>query len=364
MSGQNGRKKVLFFIPSMVGGGAERFFSTIVRHLDRSRFEPHLALLEATGEYLADIPSDVTLHALGVSRMRYALPRFVRLVRKLRPDTILSTLGHANVMLTLAKPFLPSGTRILIQQDVLASACLSEDAKHARIWLWLYRRFYPKADRVLCLSQSMVSDMTEHFGLPREKLVSIYYPVDSERVRLLAGEGGDPFSGPGPHLLAAGRLTRQKGFDILLQAMPAVLLQIPSARLTILGQGPLQNELTEQARKLGIADKVQFPGFQQNPWRYIKHATIFVMPSRYEGLGNILLEALVLGTPVVASDCPGAMRELQEIGVSMTLVPPENVEALANAIVSLCRNPQKSKAELVENKFGLARILEEYARIL
>jgi glycosyltransferase involved in cell wall biosynthesis len=146
--------------------------------------------------------------------------------------------------------------------------------------------------------------------------------------------------------------------------MPAVLLQIPSARLTILGQGPLQNELTEQARKLGIADKVQFPGFQQNPWRYIKHATIFVMPSRYEGLGNILLEALVLGTPVVASDCPGAMRELQEIGVSMTLVPPENVEALANAIVSLCRNPQKSKAELVENKFGLARILEEYARIL
>jgi glycosyltransferase involved in cell wall biosynthesis len=365
---QRDRKKVLFFIPSLEGGGAERFFSLIVRHLDRTRFEPHLALLQAKGEYLRDIPADVIVHVLDRSRIRYALLRFVRLVWSLRPETIFSTLGHVNVLLTFSKPFLPRGTKLLIQQAVFTSEYIRETARHPYLWFWLCRRFFRRADRVLCLCESMVSDMVEHFGLSREKLSSIYYPVDVERVRSMAKQGENPYSGPGPHLVAAGRLVRQKGFDILLDAMPAVLSRLPMAQLTILGQGPLRRELGEQAQSLGIVANVSFAGFQQNPWRYINHATIFVMPSRYEGLPNMLLETLVLGRSVVASDCPGAVREAQNCGVDVTLVPPESPAALAEAIISACVKPQRpadaNTSQLAAERFGLGRILEEYASIL
>lgn len=317
---------------------------------------------------MADIPGDVAIHVLNRSRIRYALPRFVRLVWKLRPDTIVSTLGHVNLMLMLAKPFLPRGTRLLIQQEVLASAHIHATARHPYLWSRLCGHFFRRADRVLCLSQSMVEDMVEYMGLGREKLVCIYLPVDVERVRSLGEQGGNPYSGPGPHLVAAGRLVRQKGFDVLLDAMPCVLDRFPSAQLTILGQGPLQRELVDHAQRVGVAANVHFLGFQPNPWRYINYSTLLVVPSRYEGLPNVLLEALILGRPVVASDCPGAMRELQDSGVDLTLVPPETPCALAQAIISVCGTAHGAlrleQSELAASKFGLPRILEEYSGVL
>ena len=362
------RKKVLFLIPSMVGGGAERFFAILLKHLDRRRFEPELGLLRAEGEYMGEIPDDVVVHTLNVSRARYALPGIVRLVWRLRPRTILSTLPQMNMMVTLSRPLLPRGTRVLLQEAADPSGFVREEVRHKRVWLWFYRHCYRHADRVLCLSRAMVDDMASSFRVPREKLLSIYYPVDVERVTLAGSESGNPFSGPGPHLLAAGRLTRQKGFDVLLDAMPTMLQQLPGARLTILGHGPLQEELRHQAQGLGISNAVDFPGFQQNPWRYIQHASAFVLPSRYEGLPNVLLEALVLGTPIVASDCPGAIREVQNCGVEVILVPPEDPAALSQAIISICRAPKRSPgsqmSQSAANKFGLSRILNEYSDLL
>ena len=101
----------------------------------------------------------------------------------------------------------------------------------------------------------MVSDLVENFGIPREKLVRIYNPVDTEKVREIAETGSNPFNGTGPHLVAAGRICRQKGFDLLIDAMPAVLQRFPDAQLLILGEGPLEAELKEQARNLGLQEK-------------------------------------------------------------------------------------------------------------
>src|SRR5713101_3989469 len=117
----SGRKRILLLIPNLAGGGAERFFSILLRHLDRNCFEPHLALLQAQGEYMRDVPEDVVVHDLKCSRSRYALPGLVRLIWKLRPQTVLSTLPPTNVALVLSRPFLPRGTRLLLSEAVLAS---------------------------------------------------------------------------------------------------------------------------------------------------------------------------------------------------------------------------------------------------
>src|SRR5947208_2858277 len=233
------RKRVLFLVPSLIGGGAQRVFSILLRHLDRSRFEPHLAMVQATGTYLKDIPGDVVIHDLHISRVRYAAPSIVRAIWKIRPHTVLSTLGHVNLTLMAVKPLLPRGTKLLIREAAVASAFLALEMKHPGIWRWFYRRLYKRANKIICLSDFMVQDMITHFHLPRAKLARIYNPVDGEWIRQLAAQEDNPYSGPGPHLIAAGRLCSAKGYDILLQAMPAVLKRFPGARLSILGEGPL-----------------------------------------------------------------------------------------------------------------------------
>jgi glycosyltransferase involved in cell wall biosynthesis len=362
------RKKVLLLLPSLAGGGAERVFSILLSHLDRDVFEPHLGLLGAEGEFLEDIPKDVTIHHLNISRARYSLPSIVRLVWKIRPHTVLSTLGYLNLVLGMAKPLLPRTAQLIVREAVIASACQRQETRHPQLWKWLYRRFYKQADKVLCLTDSMVNDMAEHFAVPREKLVRIYNPVDIDRIRELGNSDKNPYSGPGPHLVAVGRLTKQKGFDILIDAMPHILERLPNARLTILGQGHLHKDLTRQAQRLGLTESVEFVGFQKNPWTYLRHADLFVLPSRYEGTPNVLLEALALGKSVVAADCPGAMREIQDNDQRLVLVPPENASALAEAVVAMCRiaspgaGPMNTSPACL-GMFDVRQIVGEYSRL-
>jgi glycosyltransferase involved in cell wall biosynthesis len=363
------RKRVLLLVPSLIHGGAQRVFSTLLRHLDRERFEIHLALLEAKGAFLADVPGDVVVHDLKVARIRYALPGIVKAIWKIRPRTVLSTLVYVNLTLLFSKPLLPRGTRVIVRESTAPGAFLSQETRYPRLWRWMIRRLYRKADRVVCLSDAMLSEMAEHFAVPREKLVRICNPVDVEAVRKLSGVGGNPFSGPGPRLVTAGRLSREKGLDVLLDSMPAVVQRSPGVQLIILGDGPLEEELRAQAKRLCLTGAVVFAGFQQNPWPYLKHADLFILPSRYEGLPNALLEALALGTPVVASDCPGAMQELRGSGTPIHLVPPEDPIALANAILAIigCGMPKVPAGQDATQegmaRFSLEQVLEEYARL-
>lgn len=322
-------------------------------------------MLQAKGAYVSDIPGDVVVHDLKVQRVRYALPRVIALIWRTRPNTVVSTLGHLNIALAMFRHLLPRRVRIVVRETIIVSALLPEETRHPRLWTWLYRQSYKQADRVICLSDSMVEDMVAKFGLPRDKIVRIYNPADVERVREQATLGMNPYSGPGPHLVGAGRLTRQKGFDILLEAMPEVLQAFPTATLTILGEGPLKETLREQSQRLGIGTAVYLAGFESNPWPYLKHADVFVLPSRYEGLPNVMLEALALGTPVVAADCPGAIREMRDLGTGIILVPMEDPVAVARAIISNCG----LKATRVEapkeymSVFDLQQIVNEYTQL-
>lgn len=355
-------------VPSFTrgGGGAERIAANVLRHLDHERFECHLAMAQSSAACLEDIPKMVHLHQLEVSRMRFALPTLVRLIRRVNPQTVLSTTAHLNMLLILAKPLLPAGTRLLVNEVTTPSAYLARDVRYPRVWRWLYRNLYPRADKVLCLSDAIVKDLTEEFNVPRRKLIRIYNPVDAGWMRQLADSGGNPFSDSGPHLVAAGRLRKEKGYDLLLQAVPAVVQAFPGTRLTILGEGPLEAELRELARRLGVAENVEFPGYLQEPWSYFKHADLFLLSSRFEGMPNVVLEALALGTRVVATDCVEGMREIQEASDRLVLVPPENPAAFADAVIAVLSSPPAltGKPEQLLRRFDLHRTMEAYSEVL
>jgi glycosyltransferase involved in cell wall biosynthesis len=365
------RKKVLFLVPSFAAGvgGAERVIAILLRHLDHSRFECHLALVGEGRAFLEDVPREVTVHHLGVSRMRYCVPAIVKLSWKVKPDTILSTVIFLNVMLMLAKPFLPGRPRIVLREASLPSAFLTQVARNPRILKWMYCRLYPKADQIICLCDAAINDMVEYLGISRDKLVRIYNPVDVEMLRRLAEDAESPYADPGPHVMAMGRLQREKAYDVLLRAFSSVLKTFPQAKLTILGEGPLEAQLKKQAVELGIDRVVAFPGFQKNPWPYVKHADLFVLGSRFEGLPNALLEALALGAPVIATDCPGGVREIQKSAREIVLVPPEDDVALAAAIVAALSKPVSGRSSARQaaeslSDFDLQKVVREYSQLL
>ena len=239
------RKRILFLVPAFTGGvgGAERVAATLLRQIDHIRFECHLGLVQPGAAFLHSIPENVAVHQLGVSRMRYALPALVRLVRSLQPHTVLATVSYLNVMLLLARPFLPRNICLVVREATTPSAFVRNDAAHPRLWAWFYRHLYPRADKVICLSDAMVEDMVVHFDIPRENLVRIYNPVDVKMIRQALGSQPNLFQGTGPNLVVAGRLRKEKGVDLMLDALPAVVQQFPNVRLAILGEGPQEAEI-------------------------------------------------------------------------------------------------------------------------
>lgn len=362
------RRRVLFIFPFPSlggGGGAQRVPSTLLRHLDPQRYEFHLALLQAKRGEGDDIPPGVAVHSLEYSRVRYGLMGLVRLIHKVKPDVVFSNICHMNLALLLVRPLFPRNIRVLIGESTTLSAYLQQATRRPKTWSALYRWLYKRADKITCLSDAIKNDLATQFAVPPEKLVRIYNPMDWEMVRASSQLGGNPFAGEGPHLVAAGRFVREKGIDLLLDAMPGVLSCFPQARLTLLGEGPLEEDLKQQAQRLGVGEMVNFAGLQQNPWPYFRHADLIVVPSRLDGLPYVAVEALAVGTPMVATDCPGGIRELTDESKWIVLVPPEDPKALAKAIVARLKEPNlnlEPSAQL--SKFELQEAVNEYDRLL
>lgn len=361
------RRKVLFIFPfpSLGGGGAQRVPSTLLHHLDHEQYEFHLALLQAKRGEGDGIPSGVVVHNLEYSRVRYALPKLVKLIYQLRPDVVFSNICHMNLLLLMVKFAFPRRTRLLLGESTTLSAYLQMATQRPRMWRALYRLFYKRAEKITCVSGAIERDLVEQFALKPEKLIKIYNPLDIEMITSSSRLGGAPFTSEGPHLVAAGRFVHEKGIDLLLDALPRVLASIPQASLTLLGEGPLEKVLKQRAQNLGVREKVSFMGFQQNPWRYFRHADLVIVPSRLDGLPYVAVEALAVGTPIVATDCPGGIRELKDESKWVVLTPPEDPMTLAEAIIARLREPKLNLEPLAQlSKFDLLHAVTEYRKLL
>lgn len=313
------KKRLLITLADLNAGGAERVALTLLRHLSRDRFEIDLALVHREGRLLADVPPDVPIHDLGARRVLTAAPPLIRLVRRLRPDVVFSTLFYLNHYLLLLRPMFPRGTKLVVREGITVSSAIET---WRRPWLWslLYRTIYRSADRIICQCDFMQEDLATRFRIPRSRMITVYNPLDVNEIRARADTAPNPFAekGAGPHLVAAGRLSPQKGFDTLVRSLPALHRLHPGAEIWILGEdraanGSMKRRLEELSDAHGVGHKVHFTGHQDNPHAFFKHADLFVLSSRYEGLPNVLLEALGCGCPVVALDTPGGTREIMQL---------------------------------------------------
>lgn len=336
------RVHILFFVPSLGGGGAEMHFLRIINHLDRKKFRISLALMRTGGAYEASLDNSVKLHILNTGKFNSSTLRTIRSILPLRklikteqPDIVCSIMDHANTVAILA-------TRILrIRPKVLVSVQIPPSLEYRKSWHIVHRlllslipHLYPQAERVIAISQGVANDLITLAPRLKNRIEVIYNAgVDSralERITEPISKAKLPENAP--LILACGRLTEQKGFPYLIEALSYVRKVIP-AHLWILGEGEQHPVLANQIQTLGLTNCVRLLGFQANPFQYMTLADVFVLSSLYEGFGNVIVEAMACGTPVVATNCPYGPAEIIKDNFNGVLVPPANPEALSQEII-------------------------------
>jgi len=367
-----GARKVLFVLPNLNGGGAERVFVHLVNHIDRERFEPHLALGVAAGPYLSDIANDVEIHELGSERARSVVPALIRCVKRVRPATVISTLGM-NFANAIGSKFYPIGTRVILREGNSASAFLSDVGRQNRLlrasYILAYRRLYNRTDTIICQSDFMVDDLASNLRVDRHRLVRIHNPVDVARIELLASQtNSDILASDSFNFVSVGKFQYQKGYDVLLQAFAEAYSKNARFRLTIFGDGDERQELERLRHQLGLDGVVSMPGFVANPYSHISSSDVFVSSSRYEGFANVIVESLALGVPVVATDCPSANREVIRENFNGWISATENVDELAKTMIrafaTVGELDRRAIAEDCRERFSISTILKDYESII
>ena len=358
---------IALFVPSLHGGGAERVILDIAGELVNRGIPAHLVLVRAEGHYRDMVPEGVRLIDLDSHRTAASLLKLVGYVRQERPAALLSTLAHANVIALVAKIMRRGRLRVVVRMaNTYGEELASGSFKHRQA-LRLLKLLLPRADGIVCVSEGVADDLCTRVPAAGPRIETVYNPVVSPSLTEKAEEAVDHpwFNGTGPPVvLSAGRLTAVKDHVTLLRAFAEVVESRP-ARLVILGEGPERENLLELASRLGIAEKVDLPGFKTNPFAYMARASAFVLSSRYEGFPNVLVQAMACGTPVVSTDCRSGPAEILEGGRWGRLVPVGGWRSMADAIVETLDNPAPADHMVRRaSVYSVEASVDHYIRVL
>jgi len=348
--------RVLFLLATLDGGGAERTVLTLIPHLQARGLDARVGLLARRGELDGDIdPSRVVLPRLAPTWMTYGpepgpgrllagvplVPlQQLDLIRQVRPHVVVSCTAAMNLAaLVSTRAYGRRRVAWILREGNNTRAILECDAPGRlgrSVRRLATRVVYRSPDRVLTISNGVAEGLERDFGVRPDRIQVVHNPVEVSRISRLAQEAEGALFPP-RFIVACGRLHRQKGFDLLLHAFA----RLPDANLVlaILGEGPERGRLEWLARELGIAERLRMPGFVPNPWAWIARASTFVLSSRWEGFGSVLVEAMACGAPVVAADCEHGPREIVRDGETGLLARADDAASLSAAIQRVLADP-------------------------
>lgn len=365
--------RIVFVLPDFFAGGAQKVMLMLAAGLDRRRFYPEIVVLNATGPWSERVPGDLPVTDLEKVKLRSALPALARALRRSAPDIVVSTMGYLNLGVLSLKPVLARGTRIVVREANTPWSSARGRLGQAAVRR-AYRFLYRCADCVISPSRLIGEELTRDFGVPQELIAILRNPVEETEARA-AARPVRRTRGDGGRFVCVGRLSRQKGYDRLLD----MLAQHPvEGHVTVLGEGPERARLESKRKALGLDGRVSFSGFDPNPAPWLAGADALLLPSRWEGLPNVALEALACGTPVIAAPEAGAIGEIAALtgkgavtiaamgaefaaamraapanaaGLRTSLLPaqfrPETVIGEFESLLSICREGRGGKGQTI-----------------
>jgi glycosyltransferase involved in cell wall biosynthesis len=339
-------KRIALVIGSMETGGAQRVALNLAEDFAARGIAVDLIPLVAQGPLLADGPLNVSLVQLG-RRGRSSIFALRRYIQKTQPTAIIAFTFHANLIAALAHIGLGRRSSQILSVHSTFSAALREHSPAVRAILYIGTLLlYPFADHLVAVSEGAADDLARVARIDRARIVTIHNPVLDRNFEVAALDPIDhPWVASGiPLLVSVGRLSEAKDYPTLIRAFVRVREQL-DARLLILGEGDRRAEIEELVRNSGVGGDIGLLGHIRNPIPWMKAADVFVMTSKREGFGNVLVEAMATGIPIVSTDCPHGPSEILEKGRWGKLVPVGNDQAVAGAILdSLWSEPVDGRA--------------------
>ena len=325
------KRKVLFFLPSSTGG-AERMTITLAKMLPPDEFEVKFVIVHRSlGTIVNFIPPEYEVIHIPVHNIWCAATlRMINVIRREKPDMVFCSLLYLNYRLIVAARI--CGAKVIVRNNITFNEYVSN---YKRTMVFLTYRW---ADKVIAQQEEMHDEIIEFTGLSTQKVITLHNPIDTDSIDVKAKE-------PSPYIHAekqlkyvwVARFSREKGHDLLIKALHLVRKKNSNAHLYLVGKfeqaGAFFQELTRLIDSLDLKDYVHLVGFDSNPYRWVKNGDVYVMPSRLEGLPNSLIDAMYLGKPVVATRCIPVIDRIVEDGYNGYVVPSEDVEAMAEAML-------------------------------
>ncbi len=362
------KKKILFVLPTLKGGGAERVTCNLMNELDKKelKYEVGLFLFHHVGDYWGLVDERIPIYSASKDS-GYSIPNcLIELVKKAQDyDVIVGAMELTTTYLSVIAGKL-TGKKVVGWVHINIDSLLKEKNTiisflHKRIFMPF---FYNNIDRIVFVSKGARGNFLKYLAENSDdKAKCIYNPINLCEVRKMGEELiGEKYN----HLLiAVGRLEEQKNYPLLLRAFKLVLQDIPDSKLMILGKGKLEKQLKQMAMALGIYESIYFEGFKENPYKYMNASDVFILSSHYEGLPTVLIEALALNKPIVSVDCPDGVKEILCDGKYGVIVPNYDEKALSKAIIELLQNQEKrcelaALASEAVMPFDSARVVDDY----
>ena len=358
--------KIAIFLSDLGGGGAEKVMLNLADGFIARNLAVDLVLVRKTGAYISQINPKLNLIDLQGKSLSRSLPLLIRYLKQEQPSVLLSALEDTNIVAIFAKWLANVGTKV----TVTVHNTLSQESIHAndlkrKLVPYLVPWLYLLADNVVAVSHGVAQDLIK-LGLSKHKINAVYNPIvtpDLETKLQQSLEHPWFSSDEPPVIMGVGRLDKQKDFPTLIRAFAEVRKRIP-AKLIILGEGDEKSNLQSLIDKLGIKEDVLLPGFVQNPYVYMQQANIVVLSSAWEGFGNVLVEAMAAGTPVVSTDCPCGPAEILADGKYGKLVSVADVNGMAKAIYqTLNEVPNTDKLIRRASEFSQEKAVTKYIEL-
>ena len=329
------KNTILFTIPTLDGGGAERVFVNYIKSLNPDNWDIHLLLVDRTGIFLNLIPKYVKIHALGIKRTRYAFLKLLKNIKLINPDLIVSTLNRMNILVLIASFFISKQSKICLYEPSMPSAQF-ENRYLPRYYLWGMRLLYRRSDYIIAQTEEMKEEIKSFYSSPKKDIMVTINPIDTKYIEEQLIDMSNPYSSDYINVIVSGRIREEKGQDFLIKSFSEVVMENPQYKLYIMGKiGDPQfyESLLNIVEDNKLTDHVSFIEFKINPYPYYKYADLLVLPSRWEGLPNVVLETLYLQTPVIVTNCIPFFKRLINEGQNGYIVEFGDTSDLSHKIL-------------------------------
>lgn len=348
-------KKILFILPTLTAGGAERVISFIAQNVDSEKFESTLLVTSFKKDAAYTIDT-INVVFLEKKRVLNAIPSLFWCLLKYQPHVVLSSIGHINTVMGLMSPFFFK-TKFIIREASVVSEMSKYGSGHknaSKLHSWLPHLSYKLVDYIVCQSKDMADDFINVFKINKRKIVIINNPITNNYPLEKTSRGKNQIM----KFITVGRLSKEKGYLRIIKLLSQLKFDF---HYTIIGEGPLKDEIFDFISNLNLNSKISHIPYTSNVTKYMSENDFFLQGSYVEGFPNALLESCMAGTPVIAFNVPGGTKEIVQNGINGFIV--ENEEEYLNCLnKNIQWSPEKIRNS-VYKKFNKEKILKEYEKM-